>query len=91
LGAAFIASTTLPESLEAMLNKELTVFGKSKDDSDQLPATQEQHLLPAEAKSAQPAAGDQISTISHGVTVIGKIVGEGTVHLLGQSRANFGH
>ena len=58
------------------------MFGKSKDDSDQLPATQEQHLLPAEAKSAQPAAGDQISTISHGVTVIGKIVGEGTMRLL---------
>ena len=60
------------------------MFGKSKDDSDQLPATQEQHQLPAETKSGQPASGDQISTISRGVTVIGKIVGEGTVHLLGQ-------
>jgi cytoskeletal protein CcmA (bactofilin family) len=67
-----------------MQNKELTMFGKSKDDSDQLPATPEQHQLPAEAKSGEHASGDQISTISRGVTVVGKIVGEGTVHLLGQ-------
>ena len=67
------------------------MFGKSKDDSDQLPATPEQHLLPAEAKSGQPASGDQISTINRGMTVVGKIVGEGTVTYWARSRANSGH
>jgi len=60
------------------------MFGKSKDDSDELPPTAQQHQLPAEAKSGEPASGDQISTISRGMTVVGKIIGEGTVHLLGQ-------
>jgi cytoskeletal protein CcmA (bactofilin family) len=60
------------------------MFGKSKDDNDQLPSTAQQHELPAAAKSGGSASGDQISTISRGMTVVGKIVGEGTVHLLGQ-------
>ena len=60
------------------------MFGKSKDDSDELPPTTQQLQLPGETKSGEPASNDQISTISRGVTVIGKIVGEGTVHLLGQ-------
>ena len=60
------------------------MFGKSKDDNDQLPSTAQQLQLPGETKSGEPASNDQISTISRGVTVIGKIVGEGTVHLLGQ-------
>jgi cytoskeletal protein CcmA (bactofilin family) len=67
-----------------MQNEELTMFGKSKDDIDQLPAAGVQHVPPAERKSGQPASGDQISTINRGMTVVGKIVGEGTVHLFGQ-------
>ena len=60
------------------------MFGKSKDDIDQLPATEVQRVSPAEVKSGQPASSDQISTIHRGMTVVGKIVGEGTVHLFGQ-------
>jgi len=60
------------------------MFGKSRDDSDQLPATLQQPQLPAAAKSAEHASGDQISTISRGMIVVGKIVGEGAVHVLGQ-------
>ena len=60
------------------------MFGKSKDDSDQLPATLQQPQLAAPAKSAEHASGDQISTISRGMTVVGKIVGEGAVRVLGQ-------
>jgi cytoskeletal protein CcmA (bactofilin family) len=67
-----------------MQNEELTMFGKSKDDIDQLPAPEVQRVSPAEVKSGQPASGDQISTIHRGMTVVGKIVGEGTVHLFGQ-------
>jgi cytoskeletal protein CcmA (bactofilin family) len=60
------------------------MFGKSKDDNDQLPSTAQQHELQAESKSGGAASGDQISTISRGMTVVGKIIGEGTVHLFGQ-------
>jgi cytoskeletal protein CcmA (bactofilin family) len=67
-----------------MQNEELTMFGKSKDDIDQLPAPEVQRVSPAEVKSGQPASSDQISTIHRGMTVVGKIVGEGTVHLFGQ-------
>ena len=56
------------------------MFGKSKDDIDQLPAIEVQHVSPAEVKSGQPGPGDQISTINRGMTVVGKIFGEGTVH-----------
>ena len=60
------------------------MFGKSKDDIDQPPATEVQRGSPADLKLRQPASGDQISTIHRGMTVVGKIVGEGTVHLFGQ-------
>ncbi len=60
------------------------MFGKSKDDIDQFPAPEVQRVSPVELKSGQPASGDQISTIHRGMTVVGKMVGEGTVHLFGQ-------
>jgi cytoskeletal protein CcmA (bactofilin family) len=59
------------------------MFGKSND-SDQPGSTTQQHQLPAIAKSGKPDSGDQVSTISRGITVVGKIGGEGTVHVLGQ-------
>jgi cytoskeletal protein CcmA (bactofilin family) len=66
------------------------MFGKSKDDNHQLPSAVQQNQSPAAAKlaaatrpSAQPSA-DQISTIGRGMTLVGKVVGEGTVHVLGQ-------
>ena len=59
------------------------MFGKSKDDSDQPPSAVQQPL-PAATQSAERVSTNEISTISRGMTVVGKIVGEGTVHVLGQ-------
>jgi cytoskeletal protein CcmA (bactofilin family) len=58
------------------------MFGKSND-GDQPPSAQQQQL-PAGVKSGKHDLGDQVSTISNGLTVVGKIVGEGIVHVLGQ-------
>jgi cytoskeletal protein CcmA (bactofilin family) len=66
-----------------MQNKERAMFGKSKDDNDQLPSAVQQPQ-PAATKSAERVSANEISTISRGMTVVGKIVGEGTVHVLGQ-------
>jgi cytoskeletal protein CcmA (bactofilin family) len=60
------------------------MFGKSKDDSDQLASAAQQHQPPAREKPGEHVSGDQTSTISRGMTVVGKIVSEGTVQVLGQ-------
>ena len=60
------------------------MFGKSKDDNDQLPSAVQQLQQPAATKSAEPVSADQVSTISRGMSAVGKIVAEGTVHVLGQ-------
>jgi cytoskeletal protein CcmA (bactofilin family) len=75
------------------------MFGKSKDDLDQLsaavqqpqqpqPRPQPQPQVPAQrplaTKPVEPASADQVSTISRGMTVIGKIVGDGTLNVFGQ-------
>jgi cytoskeletal protein CcmA (bactofilin family) len=60
------------------------MFGKSKDDHGQPPSPVQQ---PRSAEATKPEArvsADQISTISRSMTVVGKIVDEGTVHVLGQ-------
>ena len=59
------------------------MFGKSKDDTDQLPSAVQQPQ-PAATKLAERVSANEISTISRGMTVGGKIVGEVTVHVLGQ-------
>ena len=59
------------------------MFGKSKDDNDQLPSAVQQ-TQPAATQSAERVSTNEISTISRGMTVVGKIMGEGTVHVLGQ-------
>ena len=59
------------------------MFGKSND-NDQLPFTPQQLQQPAATKSVEPLSADQVSTISRGMSAVGKIVGEGTVHVLGQ-------
>src|SRR4029077_18945955 len=66
-----------------MQNKERAMFGKSKDENDQLPSTVQQPQ-PAATKSAERVSANEISTISRGMTVVGKIVSEGSVHVLGQ-------
>ncbi len=65
------------------------MFGKPKDgaaDSERVaapaPVQQLQHAPVARAPSANPT--DEISTISSGVTVIGKISDEGTVKIFGR-------
>jgi cytoskeletal protein CcmA (bactofilin family) len=60
------------------------MFGKPKDDNDKTPIAVQQPQPPAATKPAARMPSDQISTISRGMTVVGKIVDEGTVHVLGQ-------
>jgi cytoskeletal protein CcmA (bactofilin family) len=60
------------------------MFGKSKDENDQLPAAVQQPQSPAATKSAGRVSADQISTIGRSMTFVGKIVDEGTVHVFGQ-------
>ena len=62
------------------------MFGKS---NDQPKTIVQQPQSPAATKptpraAAERATADPVSTIGRGVTVVGKIVGEGTVHVLGQ-------
>jgi cytoskeletal protein CcmA (bactofilin family) len=59
------------------------MFAKSDDGVQPFSFAQQQQLLTV-AKSAKHDTDDQISTISRGVTIVGKILGEGTVHVLGQ-------
>jgi cytoskeletal protein CcmA (bactofilin family) len=67
-----------------MQNKERAMFGKSKDDNDQQPSGIQQPQRPAAAKPAEQGSADQVSTISRGMTVVGKIFGEGTLNVFGQ-------
>ena len=60
------------------------MFGKSKDDNDPLPSTVQQPQRPAAAKPAEKGSAEQVSTISRGMTVVGKIFGDGTLNVFGQ-------
>jgi hypothetical protein len=88
-GAASIASTTPPEDLEPtpMQNKERAMFGKSKEDNDQKPSAAQQAQRTVATKPAEQGSADQVSTISRGMTVVGKIFGEGTLNVFGQVEA----
>jgi cytoskeletal protein CcmA (bactofilin family) len=57
---------------------EREMFGMSKDKHENMPLAG-----PAAMHSAEPALTDPTSSLSHGVTVVGKIFGEGTVQLFG--------
>jgi cytoskeletal protein CcmA (bactofilin family) len=59
------------------------MFAKSNDGVQPLSIAEQQQSLTV-AKSARHDTDDQISTISRGVTIVGKILCEGTVHVLGQ-------
>jgi cytoskeletal protein CcmA (bactofilin family) len=61
------------------------MFGKSND-RPQTAVQQPQSAAPTRPTPAPAprAPADPVSTIGRGVTVVGKIVGEGTVHVLGQ-------
>jgi cytoskeletal protein CcmA (bactofilin family) len=70
------------------------MFGKSKDgipDTDRViapiqPQTQRPAVVPSPAPMAasHAAAGDETSSLSAGMTIVGKISGEGTVKIFGR-------
>ena len=66
------------------------MFGKSKDDNDQLPSgtPSPQPSGPPQSPAATKPAGqvstEPVSTISRGMTVMGKISGEGTLNVFGR-------
>ena len=59
------------------------MFGKSNDENDRVPPPVQQLQRPAAMHSAEQASTDQASSISRGMTVVGKISGEGTVQIFG--------
>jgi cytoskeletal protein CcmA (bactofilin family) len=59
------------------------MFGKTKDENDQLSVQQPQPQRPAATKAAEPTA-DQVSVISRGMTIVGKISGDGSVNVFGE-------
>src|ERR1700730_6160131 len=66
-----------------MQNKEREMFGKSTDENDQVPPPVTQLQRPAATHSGDQVSTDQASSISRGMTVVGKISGEGTVQVFG--------
>jgi cytoskeletal protein CcmA (bactofilin family) len=81
----FIAFTTPPESFlkqQHMQDEEREMFGKPKDENDQVPTPV--HPLQRPAARKEQGSQDQTSSISRGTTIIGKVVGEGIVHVFGQ-------
>ena len=60
------------------------MFGKSKDDNDPLPSAVQQPERPAAAKRPEQGSAEQVSTISRGMTIVGKMFGEGTLNVFGQ-------
>ena len=59
------------------------MFGKSKDENDRVPSPVQQLQRPAATKPGEQVSTDQASSISRGMTVVGKISGEGTVQVFG--------
>ena len=66
-----------------MQNKEREMFGKSTDENDQVPPAVQQLQRPAAKHSGEQVSTDQASSISRGMSVVGKISGEGTVQVFG--------
>src|SRR5437763_16008660 len=65
------------------------MFGKTKDvvlpDELRSPApVQQLQRFPAAAPAAEPQSGNEVSSISAGMTMTGKITGSGTVKILGR-------
>jgi cytoskeletal protein CcmA (bactofilin family) len=61
--------------------EEREMFGKPKDENDHVPSLQQ---LQRPAERREQGSKDQISSISRGTSIVGKVVGEGIVHVLGQ-------
>jgi len=60
------------------------MFGKSKDENDQVSHPAQQLQRPAAMPPGEQTSTDQTSSISRGMTVVGQIFGEGTVQIFGQ-------
>ncbi len=60
------------------------MFGKSSDENDRVSVPVQQLQRPAAVHSAEQVSTDQASSISRGMTVVGKIFGEGAVQVFGQ-------
>jgi len=60
------------------------MFGKFKDDNNQPSPAVQQPQSPGAVEAADQVPANQISSISRSMTVVGKIVDEGTVHVFGQ-------
>src|SRR5580700_1415696 len=60
------------------------MFGKFKDDNDLPSPAVQQPQSAAAAEAAEQVPANQISSISRSMTVVGKIVDDGTVHVFGQ-------
>ena len=60
------------------------MFGKSNDQNDRASDPARPLQRPAAMHSGEQASTDQISSISRGMTVVGKISGEGTVQIFGR-------
>jgi cytoskeletal protein CcmA (bactofilin family) len=60
------------------------MFGKPKNESDAVPSPVQQLQRPAATKLAEQGSNEQASSISRGTTIVGKVAGEGTVHVFGQ-------
>ena len=67
-----------------MERREREMLGKSKDDNDRVPSPMQQLQRPATTHSGEQEVSDQASSISRGMTVVGKIFGESTVQLFGR-------
>jgi cytoskeletal protein CcmA (bactofilin family) len=60
------------------------MFGKSKDENEPVPSAVQQLQRPAATTPTEQGSNDQGSSISRGMMIVGKVVGEGTVHVFGQ-------
>src|SRR5262245_42308901 len=65
-------------------NEEREMFAKSKDENDRVAPPIQQLQCQAAMHSGEQSATDQASSISRGMTVVGKIFGETTVQLFGR-------
>jgi cytoskeletal protein CcmA (bactofilin family) len=66
-----------------MQNKEREMFGKSNDENDRVSHPAQQLQPPAVRQPGEKVSTDPASSISRGMTVVGKIFGEGTVEVFG--------
>ena len=60
------------------------MFGKTKEENDRVPPPVEQFQRMAAMQTDERPSTDQISSISRGMTIVGKVCGEGTLQICGR-------